>query len=117
MGPWAVGYFLDRDLGLLFPWGLWIDGHVLPADVTHLYGLFFMFPYIYVMILALALTRPSKRKTILSMVKGHWVWIMLLIFQFLHCVEFYLCYGALATLFGTCGLGRLVFVYYLWNSE
>ena len=46
LGPWALGYILDDNLGLLFPWGLFIHGHILPADVTHLYGVVFMFPYI-----------------------------------------------------------------------
>ena len=29
-------------------------------------------------------------------------------------IEFYLCYGTLATVFGICGIGRIVFVYKLW---
>ena len=68
MGPWALGYFLDESLGLLFPWGLWIDGHILPADVTHLYGLVFIFPYLYMLFGALVIyqKRPSWRYKLIS---------------------------------------------------
>ena len=111
MGPWALGYFLDESLGLLFPWGLWIDGHILPADVTHLYGLVFIFPYLYMLFGALVIyqKRPSWRYKLISNV----IFAIVLILQILHCIEFYLCYGVLATLIGTCGVGRLVFVFYV----
>ena len=111
--------FTDDDLGLLFPWGLWIDGHVLPADVTHLYGLVFIFPYLYLLILALALRQRMKpeESPVIHFMKNNWLFCIVIFLQLLHCIEFFLCYGALATVFGTCGLGRIIFVYYLWNSS
>ena len=110
VGPWALGYFLDESLGLLFPWGLWIDGHILPADVTHLYGLVFIFPYLYMLFGALVIyQKRSWRYKLISNV----IFAIVFILQILHCIEFYLCYGVLATLIGTCGVGRLVFVIYV----
>ncbi len=119
IGPWALGYFLDEELGLLFPWGLLIDGHILPADVTHLYGLFFMFPYIYLLMFTLALKRRKREKesTWLYIVKSNVIFSIVMALQVLHCVEFYLCYGALATILGTCGLGRIIFVFHLWRNS
>ena len=105
-----LGYFLDESLGLLFPWGLWIDGHILPADVTHLYGLVFIFPYLYMLFGALVIyQKRSWRYKLISNV----IFAIVFILQILHCIEFYLCYGVLATLIGTCGVGRLVFVIYV----
>ena len=119
LGPWTLGYLLDDDLGLLFSWGLLIDGHILPADVTHLYGLFFMFPYIFMLILALGLKRRQRpgENFAAFWLKTNWLFVLLMILQVFHCVEFYLCYGVLATVFGICGLGRIFFVYYLWRSK
>ena len=110
IGPWALGYFLDESLGLLFPWGLWIDGHILPADVTHLYGLVFIFPYLYLLLGALCVyQKRGKSYTIIYNI----IFAIVFILQLLHCIEFYLCYGLLATIVGTCGVGRLGFVYYV----
>merc|ERR1711997_659096 len=91
LGPWSLGYFLDEDLGLLFPWGLVIDGQVLPADVTHLYGLFFMFPYLFLLILALALKRrrKSEENNLLYWLKANVIFVLVMILQLLHCLEFY----------------------------
>lgn len=121
IGPWALGYFLDDQLGLLFPWGLFIDGHVLPADVTHLYGIIFMFPYLYLLTFGLAfkINRPKRSgdSICLYWFKTNFIFATVMLMQLLHCVEFYLCYGVLATLLGTCGLGRVLFVYYLWATS
>ena len=112
-------YFLDESFGLLFPWGLFIDGHILPADVTHLYGLIFMYSYIHILIFALALKRRQKphESNWLYFIKSNFLIMVVMFLQFLHCIEFYLCYGMLATVFGICGLGRIIFVYYLWINS
>ena len=119
LGPWALGYIMDDNLGLLFPWGLFISGHILPADVTHLYAVFFMFPYLCIMILALALRRRRRKdeNSIIYWFKTNIIFVIVMIFQVLHCMEFYLCYGFLATLIGICGIGRILFVCHLWCSS
>ena len=119
LGPWAFGYILDDHLGLLFPWGLFIDGHVLPADVTHLYGVFFMFPYLYILTIGLALKRRRKKDEnyLVFWLKTNLVFVIVMICQFLHCLEFYLCYGLLATVVGILGVSRIIFVYYLWCNS
>jgi hypothetical protein len=118
-GPWAVGYFLEDHAGLLFPWGLLINGHILPADTTHVYGVFFIFPYLYLLVLAIVLQRRKNvlENSLLYWIKYNIVFVIIMIFQVLHCIEFYLSYGILATLFSVCGLGRIWFVYLLWSRS
>ena len=118
-GPWAFGFILDDHVGLLFPWGLFVDGHILPADVTHLYGVFFMYPYLVMLIFGISLRRPRRafENWALYWLKANVIFFIVMTLQLLHCIEFYLCYGLLATCLGICGVGRILFVYHMWINS
>ena len=78
-----------------------------------------MFPYIVIMIIALALKRRRRKNEnfIFYWIKTNFTFVIVMILQVLHSVEFYLCYGFLATILGLCGIGRIVFVYHLWYNN
>lgn len=121
LGPWSIGYFLDNQIGILFPWGLYVMGTFLPADVTYLYGALFMVPYLYFFVIMAARSlerqlygKQSRCVTFCDYMKRHLWFVAIMVSQALHCFEFYLSYGVLAAL-GVPGLLRLVFFYTLWS--
>ena len=114
VGPWAFGYFDDYNFGILFQWGLVIDGKITPPDVTHFYALFDFFPVIVVLIIGLALKRSRRPNESFYWLKTNAWFIAVMLLQIFHCVEFYLYFGILASFLGICGFGRVIFVTYLW---
>ena len=119
LGPWSCGYFLEDHLGLLFPWGLFIYGQFLQADATYFYGVFFMFSYLGLFIIAIALRRQHRQgeNFIWYWIKMNTFYIVIMCFQIYQCLLFYLWYGLLATICSTCGIARIIFTHYLWHKS
>lgn len=40
IGPWSIGEVIDDHIGVIFIWGIYIDGAYLPGSLTFLYGFF-----------------------------------------------------------------------------
>ncbi|GAB0096777.1 Neurotransmitter-gated ion-channel ligand-binding domain [Sergentomyia squamirostris] len=40
VGPWAAGDIIDGHFGVVFMWGIVVDGIILPGSLTYLYGFF-----------------------------------------------------------------------------
>ena len=119
LGPWSCGYFLEDHLGLLFPWGLFIYGQFFQADATYFYGVFFMFSYLGLFILAIALRRQhcQEENFIWYWFKMNTFYILIMCCQIYQCQLFYLWYGLLATICSTCGIARIILPYYLWHKS
>lgn len=39
-GPWFMAEVLDGHTGLMFVWGLYVRGALLPGSLTYIYGIF-----------------------------------------------------------------------------
>lgn len=37
-GPWSIGYIVEDYVGVIFSWGIFIDGAFLPGSFTYAYG-------------------------------------------------------------------------------
>ncbi|XP_017772188.1 PREDICTED: transmembrane protein 62-like isoform X2 [Nicrophorus vespilloides] len=37
-GPWSVGYIIEDHIGIVFPWGTFVNGSFLPGSFTYAYG-------------------------------------------------------------------------------
>lgn len=54
VGPWSVGYIIDDNLGVIFAWGIFINGAFLPGSFTYAYGFLQLFTFHLPMIFLLA---------------------------------------------------------------
>ena len=115
IGPWAVGYFLKDSLGILFFWGLYVEGVVLPANVASAYGLIYIVPYMYLILIYVACvvgcSYECKRQNLYSII----FIVIFMCFQLWHCIDIYNSYGFLES-FGVCGFFRLVYFYSIWRQ-
>lgn len=39
-GPWSFGEVIDGHLGIVFVWGIFVNGSFLPGTLTYFYGFF-----------------------------------------------------------------------------
>jgi hypothetical protein len=39
-GPWLIGEILEGHTGIVFVWGMFVNGSYLPVCLTYFYGLF-----------------------------------------------------------------------------
>jgi hypothetical protein len=37
-GPWSIGYLVEDHLGVIFAWGIFVNGSYLPGSFTYAYG-------------------------------------------------------------------------------
>ena len=49
LGPWGIGYFLDDEVGVLFAWGMWVNGTWLPTYSTLIHTYWFLAPFWFIM--------------------------------------------------------------------
>lgn len=38
VGPWSIGYLVEDHLGIIFAWGIFVNGTFLPGSFTYAYG-------------------------------------------------------------------------------
>lgn len=38
IGPWSVGHIIEDHIGVIFAWGIFINGTYLPGSFTYAYG-------------------------------------------------------------------------------
>ncbi|XP_040571816.1 transmembrane protein 62 [Lepeophtheirus salmonis] len=113
-GPWAFGYFISDRIGVLFAWGMIIDGSFLPADTTYLFTIFHAILCEIPLIILLSNSLMRERSTkFLKFLYGESGWVVFMLIQFIYIVIFYSSYGLLAVL-GPIRIGTLIFSGYLW---
>jgi hypothetical protein len=39
-GPWFVGHFMTNHIGILFIWGTYVKGTLIPGSLEYFYGIF-----------------------------------------------------------------------------
>lgn len=40
LGPWTVGEIIEDQIGVVFAWGIFVNGAYLPGSFTYAYGAF-----------------------------------------------------------------------------
>ncbi|XP_014291575.1 transmembrane protein 62 isoform X2 [Halyomorpha halys] len=126
IGPWAVAEVLDGNYGIIFIWGIFVNGTLIPESFTYSYGFLqlFLFHGPLVSFTAYSLDkRLSEPDLITSRNKLLWVlklsgyqipYLALLLSQLLMAYAFYLAYGSIAVLFGPMRLWPIVLVFWVW---
>ena len=124
VGPWAVGYFIEDTFGVLFCWGLYLNGTLLHGDTTSFFAVVFIVPYIYFFVFILSgiveqrFDRdgrvPANETFFRYLVTNIWFFVLMML-QVVHFLDSFYCYGIVASL-GVLGLGRFVFFYLLWSK-
>ena len=112
LGPWAVGYFLEDSLGILFFWGVYVEDRVLPAPVASIIALLILVPYIYTFIIFVVLFTGVKspgRKV------AFFFFTIFMSCQIFHTHQVYVRLGFLESL-GVLGLTRIVYFCFLFYN-
>ncbi|CAH1174265.1 unnamed protein product [Phaedon cochleariae] len=109
VGPWTIGYLVEDHIGVVFAWGIFVNGTFIPDGLAYIYGSFELvtFQLPLTIILANAVyqrfydLKPTLGKTpsFLSKLCLHLVFTVLLLIQLIFSYMFWLEYGGMALLF------------------
>jgi hypothetical protein len=114
IGPWALGYFLKDSLGVLFFWGLYVEGVVLPGNLASVYGLICIVPYLYLMLIYVTCVVGCSYECKFQKLYSIIFIVIFMCFQMWHCIDIYNSYGFLESL-GVCGFLRLIYFFAVWR--
>ncbi|XP_060530687.1 transmembrane protein 62-like isoform X2 [Cylas formicarius] len=126
IGPWSVGYIVEDHIGVIFAWGIFVNGAFLPGSFTYMYGFIqlvtFQLPFTLIMVNLIYYR--FQQLSLKSGKKLKWkesVWLHLpfsVVFttQVIMAYLFWLAYGALAFFLGPLRTWSLVLasVLYFW---
>lgn len=126
VGPWAVAEVLEGGYGIIFIWGIFINGTLIPESFAYSYGFLqlFLFHGPLVSFTAYSLDkRLSEPEVIRSgnkllrvlKLSGYQIpYLALLLSQLLMAYAFYLAYGLVAVLLGPVRLWPIFLVFWVW---
>ncbi|KAK9508223.1 hypothetical protein O3M35_007931 [Rhynocoris fuscipes] len=112
-GPWAIGELIEGHIGVIFIWGIFINGTYIPGSFTYGYGfvqlLFFQGPL--VVFTACALDRRLNKSTnesnenpssvdFLRIIFQNLPFIVILVLQLGMAYAFWLAYGTMSVILG-----------------
>lgn len=127
VGPWSVGEVIDDHIGVIFVWGIYIDGSYLPGSLTYLYGFFQLvlcqFPLIciyaaiierrYKQFIGLPV-RKHRATAFLLRKMSHIPFCLIMSIEVLLAIFFGLAYGTLAFLLGPFRTWSVILDFILW---
>ncbi|XP_018565162.1 transmembrane protein 62 [Anoplophora glabripennis] len=109
-GPWSVGYIVEDYIGVIFAWGIFVNGAYLPGSFTYAYGFIQLFTFQLPLMLIIAnlaenrfqeLTlKPGKKLPIKRRICLHLPFLIVFCLQVSMAYLFWLAYGTLAFLLG-----------------
>ncbi|XP_050301336.1 transmembrane protein 62-like [Anthonomus grandis grandis] len=124
-GPWSIGYIVEDYIGVIFSWGIFVDGAFLPGSFTYAYGfvqmITFQFPLTFILISAVnrryvQLTlNTGKKLTLRQAICTHLPFCVVFTVQLIMAYLFWLAYGTMAFILGplrTWSLVLAAFMYY-----
>ncbi|XP_061162419.1 transmembrane protein 62-like [Saccostrea echinata] len=129
VGPWFVAEVVDGHTGILFVWGLYVKGAILPDFLTYLYGIFqmvtFNIPLLfhvgYVLGYPQSFSEASRLRFSHRLRHLYIPMIALILFQsYMTLVEFPYAYGTKAMILGPVRTGSIfvgLYCYYLARSH
>ncbi|KAK3909132.1 Transmembrane protein 62 [Frankliniella fusca] len=121
-GPWSIGAIIEGHIGVIFAWGIIVNGAYLPGSFTFAYG--FLQLLLVQLPLTILLSCYLHRKLLLKM-KGKterfrdtwWnqtVFAALLTFQTMLAYMFWLAYGTMAFILGPLRTWSTILSVFLW---
>ncbi|KAH1022094.1 transmembrane protein 62 isoform X2 [Dendroctonus ponderosae] len=124
-GPWSIGYIVEDYIGVIFSWGIFVDGAFLPGSFTYAYGFIQMITFqipLTVILINTVSTRYSqlslkigKKVSLRQAICAHLPFCIVFIIQVIMAYMFWLAYGTLAFILGPLRTWSLVLaagVYY-----
>lgn len=109
-GPWSIGYIVEDYIGVIFSWGIFVDGAFLPGSFTYAYGFIqlitFQIPLTLILIHAVnvrfsQLSLKTDRKfSIAGTICTHFPFCIVFTIQLIMAYLFWLAYGTLAFILG-----------------
>uniref|UniRef100_A0A6B2E9D5 Uncharacterized protein n=1 Tax=Phlebotomus kandelakii TaxID=1109342 RepID=A0A6B2E9D5_9DIPT len=124
VGPWSVADVIDGHIGVVFMWGIVVNGVLLPGSLTYLYGFFQLalcqFPLIYVYAAILdrryrhTISPPTRPKGRLRKFLQHLPFLTIITVEFFLVYFHWASYGFLALILGPLRTWSLILNFSLW---
>lgn len=124
VGPWSIGEVIDNHMGIIFSWGIYVNGGYLPGSLTYLYGFFQLllcqFPLIciFAKCVEVRFSRyvgiPEKQKSNFSRRMEHAPFIMIIAIEIVLAIFFWNAYGTLAFILGPFRTWSVIMHCVLW---
>ncbi|XP_067009565.1 transmembrane protein 62 isoform X2 [Anabrus simplex] len=120
VGPWSIGEVIEGYTGIIFAWGIIINGAYLPGSFTYAYGFLQMIAFQFPLTLCLAhyldyrlrnqpAVRSSPRYICL-----HLPFLAVVVLQMMFAYSFWLAYGTMAFILGPLRTWSVVLAIILW---
>lgn len=126
-GPWSFGEVIDGHVGIVFVWGIFVNGSFLPGTLTYFYGffqlMFCQFPLIviYANNVHKRLNRgPSSAEKKLNFLASTWQnlpFILIMMVELLLALIFWNAYGTLAFIITPLRTWSIVLNLLLWYQS
>ncbi|KAF7266802.1 hypothetical protein GWI33_019908 [Rhynchophorus ferrugineus] len=117
-GPWTIGYIIEDYVGIIFSWGILINGSFLPGAFTYVYGFIqlitFQIPLSVILIntvkyrLSSLSAHERKRLSLKQKLFLHLPFCLVFTIQVIMAYLFWLAYGTLAFILGPLRTWSLV---------
>lgn len=125
VGPWSIGEVIDGHMGIIFSWGIYVNGGYLPGSLTYLYGFFQLllcqFPLICIFANCVD-TRYRQYVGLAEPAKGycgrkclHAPFFIIIAVEVILAIFFWNAYGTLAFLLGPFRTWSVVMNAVLWH--
>lgn len=125
-GPWSVGHIIEDYVGVIFAWGIYVNGTFLPGSFTYAYGFLqlitFQIPITFILGTGVDHTferqvlKPGKRKTAMGMVFLHTPFLVMFTMQLFMAYFFWSAYGTMAFVLGPLRTWSCVLALVLWQQ-
>ncbi|KAJ8922672.1 hypothetical protein NQ315_007704 [Exocentrus adspersus] len=109
-GPWSIGHLVEDHIGVIFAWGIFVNGTFLPGSFTYNYGFLQLITFQLPLTLILAniadhrfqelMLKPAKKMSVKSKLCLHVPFFIVFSLQMTMAYLFWLAYGTLAFLLG-----------------
>ncbi|XP_059485481.1 transmembrane protein 62-like [Neocloeon triangulifer] len=122
IGPWSIGEVIENHTGIIFAWGMVINGSYLPGSLTYAYGFIQLFTYHFPLTLYLAHTADKRFQmlyvfdncSMLGYLYRHLPFIFIVAVQMAYAYFFWLAYGTLAFVLGPLRTWSVILGIFLW---
>ncbi|EFA02740.2 Transmembrane protein 62-like Protein [Tribolium castaneum] len=125
-GPWSVGYLVEDHVGVIFAWGIFVNGSYLPGSFTYAYGFIqlvtFQIPLTFILAhgvdhsIQYKVINAQKKKTICGHIGLHLPFLLIFGIQVQMAYLFWLAYGTLAFILGPLRTWSLFLAAVLWYN-
>lgn len=125
-GPWSIGHIIEDHVGIIFAWGIYIDGIFLPGSFTYAYGFLQLVTFQIPLTIILAngvnhrykylILKPGKPSNFYKKVKLHLPFVILMSLQIFMAYFFWLAYGTLAFVLGPLRTWSIILAAILWRQ-